>query len=330
MFFWNGLILSTSFDGQFLAGQYGNDQLTSTHNMTGLVGLDGDDHIATTLSYAPDFLEDIYAYQSGGTGNDTMTVSISGFTNYIGTLLDGGAGADRISVNNALGASDPRYLTMVETFVLADKGNDVVDVRSTLTNNLGEIITEVYAGGGADVVNLYAEIVDGTGASTAYNYAEGNAGDDVLTAWVGGSATGDILGNELWGGAGNDTLTATVEADVEGGSYLYGGRGADTLTVIGGNYNELYAGAGRDTLIGSTATDYMVGGAGADTFVFGLDGGADIIADFVVGSDALQLADSQSIGSLSNAGGNTTVNFADGSTVVLEGLTVTDPSLLFA
>ena len=326
---WN-LILNTSFDGQDLVGLGGNDQLTSTHNYTTLVGFGGNDQLTTALNYSPSYTRDIYAFQLGGTGNDVVTVNIDAYSNYIATALGGGRGIDQISVSTALSNTDTRFETAIENVILSDEGNDVVDVSSTLTNSTGVVNNVVYAGAGNDRVSLYADIVNGTGASTAYNYGEGGIGDDVMSGYVGGSASGDILGNELHGGGGADTLTGTVADGVEGGNYLYGGAGKDTLTVIGGNYNELYGENGNDTLIGSTTIDYMVGGSGADRFVFGLDSGDDIIADFVSGTDTLILTDGQTVSSVIAFDGYTTVLFGDASTVVLEGVELTNQAELFA
>ncbi len=57
--------------------------------------------------------------------------------------------------------------------------------------------------------------------------------------------------------------------------------GADTLT----------GGSGHDTLAGGTGMDHLTGGSGADVFRFDAAGSAhaDIITDFAVGVDQIQL-----------------------------------------
>ena len=67
---------------------------------------------------------------------------------------------------------------------------------------------------------------------------------------------------------------------------LNGGAGNDTLN----------GGAGNDTLIGGVGADAMTGGAGADVFKItslkdlGLDASQDIITDFTVGEDVIDLS----------------------------------------
>lgn len=71
------------------------------------------------------------------------------------------------------------------------------------------------------------------------------------------------------------TLTGTT-----GGDLLIGGAGADTIT----------AGGGADILTDGAGTDRMTGGAGADIFVLAADGQADVITDFQVGLDRIDLS----------------------------------------
>ena len=87
---------------------------------------------------------------------------------------------------------------------------------------------------------------------------QGTSGDDSLS----GSKGKD----KLWGGKGNDTLK--------------GGKGSDKL--LGGD--------GNDTLFGGKGNDKLWGGDGSDTFVFGKNSGKDVIYDFDVKKDMLQIA----------------------------------------
>ena len=112
--------------------------------------------------------------------------------------------------------------------------------------------------------------------------------------------------------------TFNVEADTRGGNdTLHGGSGDDILFGQGGN-DTLYGDAGNDTLYGGTGADTLSGGAGNDTLIGGLGndiltGGTDhdifkwtaldvtgtttqshqkdVIKDFVIGQDQLDLTD---------------------------------------
>ena len=87
-------------------------------------------------------------------------------------------------------------------------------------------------------------------------------------AVLGGGAV-DITGNEL-----NNFITGS---DLE--NVLIGGDGRDRLI----------ARAGSDTLSGGLDNDVLEGGLDADVFVFEADSGIDLITDFVVGEDLLDV-----------------------------------------
>lgn len=70
---------------------------------------------------------------------------------------------------------------------------------------------------------------------------------------------------------------------------MLGNKGADVLS----------GGAGGDTLSGGEGSDTLTGGGGADVFVFDTPLGSsniDVITDFTVGEDSLDLAASQFAG----------------------------------
>jgi Ca2+-binding RTX toxin-like protein len=92
----------------------------------------------------------------------------------------------------------------------------------------------------------------------------------------------------LRGGAGNDTRS--------------GGNGADRL----------FGGSGNDTLIGGPEADSLGGGAGADAVVFSSGVGADVVTDFVSGTDTLRF-------------GQAGIRIGDGDTLVEGAVTVVGP-----
>lgn len=69
---------------------------------------------------------------------------------------------------------------------------------------------------------------------------------------------------------------------------IYGDRGNDTLSG-GGEDDRMVGGAGCDWLDGGAGRDLVSGGAQADVFGFGAGGGSDVISDFQVGVDHLQI-----------------------------------------
>jgi serralysin len=77
------------------------------------------------------------------------------------------------------------------------------------------------------------------------------------------------------GDSSNDTWTGTKKNDK-----IWGMGGNDILN----------GGAGNDRIDGGQGNDKLTGGAGKDTFVFGKKSGKDIITDFDVKKDVLEIA----------------------------------------
>lgn len=74
---------------------------------------------------------------------------------------------------------------------------------------------------------------------------------------------------------------------------IFGRNGNDKISGLGGK-DKLYGGTGRDTLIGGDGNDILRGdesgkGSYADVFVFGKNSGKDIVTDFDVGKDVLEI-----------------------------------------
>jgi Ca2+-binding RTX toxin-like protein len=97
----------------------------------------------------------------------------------------------------------------------------------------------------------------------------------------------------LNGGLREDMLEGDIGFDT-----LYGGRGDDEL-FGGAQDDDLFGGNGDDILDGGTSGDYLyggrgddilTGGVGADVFVFELNGGHDIVTDYLDGTDQIDLS----------------------------------------
>jgi len=147
----------------------------------------------------------------------------------------------------------------------------------------------------------------------------GNGSRDVLN----GGSGNDLLN----GGGGNDLLQGGTGVDT-----LIGGAGIDRLfgngsrdTLDGGNGNDfLNGGGGNDELIGGTGNDTLSGGGGADTFVFSDTSGADVITDFGLGNDRIDLSATafDDFGSLDlvESGGSVFLLINDDTSIELSGV----------
>lgn len=191
--------------------------------------------------------------------------------------LEGGAGKDelygdgkdandteRTGVDTLIGGDeDDRLFGGMGKDVLwgdEENGDDAIfGAADTLSGNAGQ--DELHGGGGNDFL---------------FGGDENDEQKDVL---VGGTGS-----DFLFGGAGNDLLYGdrrdqNDEYDSMGNDSLFGEAGDD----------ELYGGAGKDRLDGGAdndllrggkgVADYLVGGAGNDTYIFFSEDGNDIIFD---------------------------------------------------
>lgn len=137
-------------------------------------------------------------------------------------------------------------------------------------------------GAASDVFGLKGNmlIADGTWIEAA----RGGAGSDVLI--------GNVLNNRLIGRDGNDRLEGDDGADRlrgnAGQDLLLGGSGNDVLRG-GRDADDLQGGGGADVLRGGRGADVLTGGAGADEFVFSTKSGSDVVTDFDLGEDEINL-----------------------------------------
>lgn len=121
------------------------------------------------------------------------------------------------------------------------------------------------------------------------------------------------------------------------------GTGGDD-TIIGTKFKDLLFGKGGDDRIfgngaadkinGGNGNDKMTGDAGADRFVFGNGSGRDIITDFSVGDDILQIKSgvngstiTDGASALANAvqkGDDVVIKLGDGNTIKLKNVNLGD------
>ena len=227
--------------------------------------------------------------------------------------MAGGAGNDTYTVDNA---GD----VVTEA---TGGGTDTVFTTVSYTLAAGSEVEVLRANAGATPLSLTGNefantIVGGTGNDTL----SGGGGNDTLNGGAGADSMAGGAGNDTYNvdnvgdvvteaaGEGTDTVLTTVNYSLAAGSEieflrvsgtaglsltgnefdntLVGGNGADTL--IGGAGNDvLNSGAGNDLLTGGAGNDTMNGGAGADVFSFVAGFGNDLVGDFTLGQDKLDL-----------------------------------------
>ena len=173
-----------------------------------------------------------------------------------------------------------------------------------------------------------SESLTGTADADTVN---GLAGDDTLS----GLGGGDLL----IGGGGADVLIGGTGADVlkgnSGADALSGG--ADNDTLIGGDAADtLSGGDGDDRLSDSHGNNVWSGGAGADRFDVFLSGHDNVITDFDVAQDELQLHrvrhlrnTDDLIANATEVGSDLVIQTEDGS-LTLQGLSIADISSINA
>ncbi|MEM9214131.1 MAG: DUF6851 domain-containing protein [Cyanobacteria bacterium P01_F01_bin.150] len=168
-------------------------------------------------------------------------------------------------------------------------GNDVL--KGKAGNDL------IYGGDGDDILrgdNSNSRGQDSLWGGRGADLLYGGQLDDTLR---GGQGSDTLRGNE-----GNDALYGEQGRDIifgnRGNDALYGNQGADEL--CGGNGDDLLRGGrGRDLLKGGPGQDRLVGGQGRDRFVIARDNDFDVIVDFQVGVDQIQLDDTLSFDEVS-------------------------------
>jgi Ca2+-binding RTX toxin-like protein len=327
-----------------LYGGTGNDTFyvdNAGDSVVELAGEGTDTEIAGLSAYLPANVENLTLTGNAyfGVGNALDNVITGSNT---GNLLLGGVGDDTVVGGDARDA------------IFGESGNDSISG--------GSGIDYLVAGTGNDTIE------GGAGADEAYG-EDGNdsisGGSDFQTdILVGGAGNDTIDGGPAWdlmyGSAGDDTFYAsqqvdwvfenpnegydTVIAESPNGYYLFAnlealtligttpfGVGNDLANLITGNAigNVLLGGAGNDTLDGGAGQDILWGEAGSDTFLIRKGTGMDIIADFTLGTDHLDVRDYgfkstfELMARMTQVGTDISVDLGGGDSLILMGVKVT-------
>jgi Ca2+-binding RTX toxin-like protein len=191
-------------------------------------------------------------------------------------LIDGGDGIDYIvgGLGNDIlvGSNGPDAL-------YGQEGNDLLFGGE-------DFATDILVGGDGN------DLLDG---GLAMDYMYGGLGDDIYYV----SQQVDYVFESP--GEGYDTVYASspngfylydnIEALILLGTTPYGvGNALDNFITGSASDNTLLGGPGNDTLDGGAGTDILYGQAGNDVFVFKRGNQVDILADFTVGQDKMNVS----------------------------------------
>ena len=157
------------------------------------------------------------------------------------------------------GFSDPDTRTGTDGDDQLNGGSDDDVLRGGLGRDLlngGSGADRLFGGAGGDLLN------GGSGADRLF----GGAGDDIINGGRGADrAVGGLGDDEINGGAGRDRLL--------------GGRGRDTIS----------GDRGDDIITGGAGRDILTGGQGRDVFRYDAAGGSDVITDFSIVADRINV-----------------------------------------
>lgn len=274
-------------------GTAGDDTFTVTEPYRAYDGHEGADLIQG--NDAANYIQGGAGYDTifGGAGNDILLGGVDG------AEIHGQDGHDHII------ASTYEALTLSPSLLYGGNGNDTIEgsyggLKHSETIHGGDGKDSIFGGAGDDLI--YGDAGrDTLKGGYADDHVYGGGGQDFILGGgshdrlYGGGDHDELRGDKgfdrLWGEGGNDSLWGEAHND-----QIFGGAGNDNL--YGGSEDDLLGGGGgADTLVGGTGRDRMSGGAdtAADIFRFndvtdtGLGGEADLILDFVSGTDRLNL-----------------------------------------
>lgn len=250
---------------------------------------------------------------SGAASTSTVTVTINGANDNPAALADfnGVVKNGKIAVNATNG--------VLKNDSDVDNASLTVAAVNGAANNVGAAIKGTYGTLTLKADGSYAYVANTSpGALPAkivaqdkftYTVSDGNGGTQIETLVITVYNRGD-----------------TYTRGTDGGNVLNGGNGGDVLD--GGNGNDtLSGGNGPDILLGGRGDDRMTGGSGPDTFVFNPRNGNDVITDFTVGQDRIQIdktvfaSFADLLAASSIEGGILVTHTPDGGTITLWGHT---------
>ena len=283
-------------------GSDGADTIIAGSGNDVLSGGEGDDLFLVGASAGIDTI-------TGGGGTDTVragaanvSVTVTAATLADVEIFDGGGFANfRLVGTSAANALDFSAVTLTGVAAIdAGSGNDTVFGSSGDDTIVAGRGNDALSGGGGDDLFL-------VGASAGLDTINGGSGNDVIRASaanvsmsVGTNSLSEVETIDS-GGFANFRLVGTSAGDALDFSQI---ALIGVAPISGGNGNDTITGsAGDDVIEGGAGRDLLTGGLGDDMFDFNVASHSrgttvDVIADFVIGSDIVDLSTIDADGTL--------------------------------
>jgi len=289
----------------YLRGDLEDDLVVGINIRDTLYGGKGNDTVKGVASNS---------YLSGDDGNDTLSVTNQTQTNFLGTVtigvekvtLLGGAGSDILAGGYGESGSGKNFFD-------GGADNDTITVFATQDTALG--------GAGDDFIQSITVSTTTQSSINPFNplsnpYGQNNGGKNFLDGGTGNDTiVGGYTSDTLIGGADSDSLSGIFRLgsggdgnDMIDANVAFGGTTPISITLDGG--------LGNDSLFGNvnagTVTNWMNGGAGNDTIVFGSTGDKLISNGDFTGDDIIYYANGVTFGTTNFITDNLGNNFITG------------------
>jgi len=257
-------------------GDLGSDLLQGDEGNDTLKGWTGDDTLAGGSG-----IDDL----TGGDGADTFVIAVGDGHDIV---RDFEVGVDKIAIG-----------VEISEVVVFDDGRDtrvVIDENTSLLLkgiSSSELTVSDFQLATTQTLSLATGIGFASEGTIGNDSIEGTDFADIISGGLGSDSIRAFRGDDfLEGGDGNDTLDGGSNNDT-----VHGGNGDDTVQGVNGDDllfgdagdDSLAGWNGNDTLDGGAGNDLLRGGPGDDIFVVRDGYDNDIIADFVVGEDRIDL-----------------------------------------
>ncbi|WP_246395257.1 cadherin-like domain-containing protein [Afipia massiliensis] len=291
----NGYSIATGLSGtnSLVVGTDGNDIMSGSG---AFFGGDGNDTLTLVNSTSADFL-------IGGRGDDTLNGTDSYGVTYV---FRPGDGNDTINDTS-------NY----EHFIVLDTAGAAFTSLSFYDDNpasiTGNLVIKYGSGGNSDQITINNQFTN-----------SGNAGVDIID-FNGASFAGYNLGFGFYDLSHDDNLSRYATSATNN-TVLVAAK--DRPSILRGDYFNgaklMFGGDQNDQLYAGIKNDLMVGGGGADNFVFILPSSStatatDVIADFEHGVDSIDF--SQIVGGTSFGNLTFTYDSAQNKTVLTDSVT---------